>query len=41
MGPVIITILCVLILVILVLNVKFVQQSKAYVIERLAAFRTI
>ena len=41
MGPVIITILCVLILVILVLNVKFVQQSKAYVIERLGAFRTI
>ncbi|WP_343214370.1 MULTISPECIES: stomatin-like protein [unclassified Flavonifractor] len=39
--PYILAILGVLILVILVLNVKFVQQSKAYVIERMGAFRTI
>ncbi|OUN08793.1 peptidase [Flavonifractor sp. An92] len=41
MMPYILAILGVLILVILVLNVKFVQQSKAYVIERMGAFRTI
>ena len=41
MMPYILAALGVLILVILVLNVKFVQQSKAYVIERMGAFRTI
>ena len=41
MMPYILAALGVLILLILVLNVKFVQQSKAYVIERMGAFRTI
>ena len=41
MMPYILAAIGVLILIILVLNVKFVQQSKAYVIERMGAFRTI
>ncbi len=41
MLPIILSILGVLILLILVLNIKFVPQSKAYVIERLGAFHEV
>jgi regulator of protease activity HflC (stomatin/prohibitin superfamily) len=40
-GPIVITILVVLLLLILAKNVVVVQQSKAYVIERLGAFQTV
>jgi len=41
MLPIILSILGVLILLILVINIKFVPQSKAYVIERLGAFHEV
>lgn len=41
MLPIILSVVLVLLLLILVINVKFVQQSKAYVIERLGAFHTV
>ena len=40
-GPVILIILVIIILVVLAKNIRVVQQSKAYVIERLGAFHTI
>ena len=41
MLPIVLSILGVLLLLILVLNIKFVPQSKAYVIERLGAFHAV
>ena len=41
MGPIIIIVLLVLLLVIVAVNIKVVQQSKAYVIERLGAFHAV
>lgn len=41
MLPIILSILGVLILLILVINIKFVPQSKAYVVERLGAFHEV
>ena len=41
MWRVILSILVILILVILMLNIKLVPQSKAYVIERLGAFSAV
>ena len=39
--PIIIIILAVLIIVLLAANLKVVQQSRAYVIERMGAFHTV
>lgn len=39
--PILIIVLVVLFLLVLALNIKVVQQSKAYVIERLGAFHTV
>ena len=41
MGPVLIVGLIILVFLILVTNIKVVQQSKAYVIERLGAFQSV
>ena len=41
MGPVLIVGLIVLVFLILITNIKVVQQSKAYVIERLGAFQSV
>ena len=41
MGPIIIIVLLVLLLAIVAANIKVVQQSKAYVIERLGAFHAV
>ena len=40
-GAVAIAILVVLVLIVIVRNIYVVQQSKAYVVERLGAFRTV
>ena len=40
-GTVALAILVVLILILIVSNIQIVQQSKAYVVERLGAFRTV
>ncbi len=41
MGPIILIILVVLIIVVLATNIKVVQQSRAYVVERLGAFHAV
>ena len=41
MGPIIIIVLIVLVLLVLATSIKIVQQSKAYVIERLGAFQAV
>ena len=41
MQWIIITILIVLLLILVVSNIVIVQQSRAYVVERLGAFRTV
>ena len=41
MGPVLIVGLIILVFIILITNIKVVQQSKAYVIERLGAFQSV
>ena len=41
MGPILIAIVVVLLLIILIRNIVVVQQSRAYVVERLGAFQTI
>ena len=40
-GPIVIVILVVLVILVLAANLKVVQQSRAYVIERLGAFHTV
>ena len=40
-GPIVIVILAVLVILVLAANLKVVQQSRAYVIERLGAFHTV
>jgi len=40
-AKIILTALAVLVLIVIVSNIKVVQQSKAYVIERMGAFRTV
>ena len=41
MGPVLILIVVALLLIILIRNIVVVQQSRAYVIERLGAFQDV
>ena len=40
-GTIAVIVLVVLILLLIVSNIVIVQQSKAYVVERLGAFRTV
>ena len=40
MGPYVIIALILLVIIILIRNIRVVQQAKAYVIERLGAYKT-